>query len=1356
MTSCKYIPTIINKEGKEVDSILFQDILAVAKDRDVAKYMYAIATTKEFKLKNLRNLTYDENGEPAIGSIESIINFEEIASNSVITERLEYKNGFNELFSSSDEAVDSAIKFNSSNNDYSATILPVGDKYKVNIISKDFSKDKELSNNKKIYDALVLLMNKHGFSIKRTNGLSKFNPINPEKTADGLIALIELSNGEITGESLAEEFSHMAIDGLQHIPLVRRILDNISMDDVQSILKENFDEYARLYDNDSDMLIKEAAGKLLSEALKGNIIEGQSNKKSLLERLINYIKQLFSNVNKNDIRAIKQSVKEDVTVLAENIINDNLMELSNLEKILSDSNIMYNLSSPEGIPIEERIIQISDKLVKARIITEYNEKRDARAIKLAEKDATGKTSFAGLLDTQNDAATHEEKLQFSKENIELFLNDVDLWINNIGSYIHSIVKSGNQELSQSEEHKRYLTTAQNLVNLDNFLRDYSAIINEISSIIISSDAYFKPDADNASMFDLIFQTSPVIEQYGQYTAKIDNIRNQIYTIQGTTSKLKNDIVYKFLGSFFTETTVAIGKDKGKTITLKNILERGNSDLNFFDTFLNSASGTSDILLSVIDNVIQEYKYHAHLETEKFNVDNKILINNYIKATGSGNTEFMFEKDEDGIPTGYYVSDIDYGLYESNLTEMMSEAIKIEDKKKQRRFIGAWHKANSTKTIDKNENMSYTPNKIKYASKNLKNLNAAQREYYDGFITLKRKLDSMLGTNVTNSLVAIQKRDNIEERVSLGKKTSFDTATTFITEKFMVNVDDTDIGGKSTEEVENYWMTQGLDINGIKRKTVPVFYTTKLKNLERLSLDASATLEEYAGMTFNYTTMSEITDMIDLVKDKFAARKVVKTKNGKKMVQVLNYLDKTITIDNVEHGRDTALYKRLEQLIDNRMYGEERVEGGSYTLFGKEYSTEKTLDTIRGASSWVLLGYNMMSTINNVIVGKYQVSMEAMSKKHFSYKNLANADANYFKLSPARAAELTSNQENDKLSLLITKYIKPFTSAEKKFSQGYHQNAALRFFGNFGAYVGQQVGEDYLSTRTLLALMDKEYLINTETGERVKLIDALDVGEYKLTLNSKYKKEDGSDWTSEDDLRIAKLTQKINQDLHGIYNQSDINAIQRYALGRMIFQNRRWILPFYNRRFNGVRFNARTGEWNEGFYRTGLRVLNDSLFKSKMNFAKEWEKLSDEEKQNVTMAATEISFFLLLSLAVAALGGFDDKDKWYEKMLKLHARRLQMEVGIGFNPVAWYQDGSKILQSPAASLTLVQRLYEFVNFTTLNDEIKSGDYKGKSVWRRDLEQNLPIYGNFIKFVEPTQQKFRYLFDAVKDEDKKKNK
>jgi hypothetical protein len=215
--------------------------------------------------------------------------------------------------------------------------------------------------------------------------------------------------------------------------------------------------------------------------------------------------------------------------------------------------------------------------------------------------------------------------------------------------------------------------------------------------------------------------------------------------------------------------------------------------------------------------------------------------------------------------------------------------------------------------------------------------------------------------------------------------------------------------------------------------------------------------------------------------------------------------------------------------------------------------------------------------------------------------------------------------------------------------------------------------------------------------------------------------------------VAAFSRKVahvNQGCFGIYNDEDANAANRVAMGRLLQQYRKWMKVQYNKRFQNAQGNLATGTWEEGYYRTVGRLLNQWA-RGEIQLSTLKETLSEEEKANLRRAITElVQFWAVWSLA-NLIDWPDDKDRpWAIKLAEYSCRRLVHELG-GLAPsTIMPQELLKTVRNPIPATSVVQNGFNLINSaidpTDWFDETESGPYKGMSTLHKNLIKS-PIPG-----------------------------
>ena len=196
--SCVFKPTVRNKEGKEVNSRLFDNLLHFSSnDREFAKKYYFIGTNDEFLRTNARHVEYDENGEITFKSLKNLVSLD-ISSEKII-------NQLNKDISSGEheygEAVSLMTSFNNNspyNDEYMATISTVeGGKANLQVVRKTTANQtalEETLTNKSLFDRIKQAVERVGGSIDFIDeNYSKYDTVNARKAESGLYNVIFLS-----------------------------------------------------------------------------------------------------------------------------------------------------------------------------------------------------------------------------------------------------------------------------------------------------------------------------------------------------------------------------------------------------------------------------------------------------------------------------------------------------------------------------------------------------------------------------------------------------------------------------------------------------------------------------------------------------------------------------------------------------------------------------------------------------------------------------------------------------------------------------------------------------------------------------------------------------------------------------------------------------------------------------------------------------------------------------------------------------------------------------------------------------------------------------------------------------------
>ena len=250
----------------------FRDILKITKDRGLTIELWSLMKSQtaqqEFGIdKNMSAIELFRKLDET-GAARDILSDESYSAFVTESEGLD-----NLQFDTYSSAANLQNDIVSKYKNVAAVINQVGDVFKIQAIPlNDQSKQALGKQNalEKLNRRLVDYIEQLGFSVKESEDLEeagKFDPTNAERNADGLIQAINIAKGLRGQQALPEEIAHLLVEGFQNNPFMQRLMGQMDKQTVMDILGEQYDDYAKEYKNDEDLLKKEAVGRLVAQHL---------------------------------------------------------------------------------------------------------------------------------------------------------------------------------------------------------------------------------------------------------------------------------------------------------------------------------------------------------------------------------------------------------------------------------------------------------------------------------------------------------------------------------------------------------------------------------------------------------------------------------------------------------------------------------------------------------------------------------------------------------------------------------------------------------------------------------------------------------------------------------------------------------------------------------------------------------------------------------------------------------------------------------------------------------------------------------------------------------------------------------
>lgn len=583
----------------------------------------------------------------------------------------------------------------------------------------------------------------------------------------------------------------------------------------------------------------------------------------------------------------------------------------------------------------------------------------------------------------------------------------------------------------------------------------------------------------------------------------------------------------------------------------------------------------------------------------------------------------------------------------------------------------WWNRNAVKVDD-----TWKPISSKYDNSNYKTIQRTPelKKFYDFHKELIRlaasKLPRKLGENFIANIRDVTLLDSIKSaKTTKGK---FISALSHLTD-VDVNIFD---NRKITSDEELF------------SDTIPVLYTKKVKASEK-SKDLGSNLLTFVSFANSYAELNDVLPAARLLQEEIGAKTY--TKSSDPSVNILGEqsniynLVKTVIDMQVkgETKNDEAKIK-IENIYDDEgnKIGEKYIHGSQFLDFGLRYN------------SLLRIGFNPFNAVANVLVGDIGNIIEAFGSRFYGIKDLKKATDVFFKQNWKDDSEL--NKWLEKLNPL--QELEDYENVNKvSLKKGLNAEKIKDKM-----YSPQRMGEKFLQTRTMLAMLIKDGYMTSEG----------------ITT------EKGLALTPDQLAKFSDKVQRVNQMIHGRYSARDAAIVQQSALWRAAFQFKKWIPAAIESRIQAKHFDNRLGVEVEGRYRTYFKYWNYMIAKLK-NDQKALinGELTELDRYNMRKNLTELVIMASVLLSYFALGWDDDKNKKknpYYKFAMNQLNRVSGDLAFFYNPA----EVNRSMKSPfALSKTIGDTIDVFTSiqyaFDIEGSTYKKGIHKGENKFLASL-------------------------------------
>lgn len=487
-----------------------------------------------------------------------------------------------------------------------------------------------------------------------------------------------------------------------------------------------------------------------------------------------------------------------------------------------------------------------------------------------------------------------------------------------------------------------------------------------------------------------------------------------------------------------------------------------------------------------------------------------------------------------------------------------------------------------------------------------------------------------------------------------------------------------------------------------------------------------------------------------------ARKVlktqIKTKNGVTGPQMVWDVIEGMPPQDKEQSAK-KITKQMNAYINDVFYGVSEV-GGEFNIGPIVINTNKIADNLGFATALLNMAGNVLAGLSNVTIGNVMSLGESMGGKYYSPKDwLAGQKIYMGELLSGKFLADAIDPVKSKITQLGIMHDAIQGEFRDKYGKNITGNVLQRYFTKDTLFIINHIAEHQIQLTGMLSLMN---------ATKVKLKDGSEVTLYEAYVkNDKgfYKLREDAIWSDKQQQDFIRTLHGISRDLNGNYAAYDKSMLQRYALGKLILQYRKYLYTAWRTRFGSRRFDYEKGTIQEGYYRAFLKALYadikefnlNSLVRTLVDPKLNSTTLTDEQKYAIRKTRFDIAMIVGLTMlssmlaAAEAEAGDDDEYKWILQILLLWALRLRSDLSS--YSITLPQELHRMATNPSASFNTITKFLELLG--QVSSDIQNGEFE--TYQRRtgnneagDLkvvgkfEKLLPVYRQWLKLQSPEDQ------------------
>ena len=445
----------------------------------------------------------------------------------------------------------------------------------------------------------------------------------------------------------------------------------------------------------------------------------------------------------------------------------------------------------------------------------------------------------------------------------------------------------------------------------------------------------------------------------------------------------------------------------------------------------------------------------------------------------------------------------------------------------------------------------------------------------------------------------------------------------------------------------------------------------------ISQDIGDSLLRFSMMAEHYETMDAVGDTLNAMLKVIEDRSYEKS-SGQKTVTRVGGILKKVGIKSKAGLTEPRIVSRVKKWMKMVYYDNDQEIRGKF---------DKLSDALLNLTSLTYVGFNPFGNLNNYMVGRLSNAIEAVGGRYFEPAAYGRAVMEFNKRAVPdmikRAGEKSTFADKIRMGKASIEDYNPTSKYESmvEFFRMMDAKADIREATRSQTgkesgfkkvmewgYILQDAAEYNVQTKTGMAIL-MSIMVKNDQGDTMSLYDALEynaeTGESKMAegynkvqrvfSNRSPDVQNETDWMDWDQTArydIRNYIREVNKIVHGNYAYEDRTVMQGNALGRLLMQFHKWIIPTYSARLRYSYYDENLG-WVQGRYWTALEFFKyfgknikdfgNIIENYKEDQGEQGQMKVDNLKRNVAEAGV-IGLSFLVRMILLSLWDDEDEDK----------------------------------------------------------------------------------------------------------------